>query len=166
MSKEVSIFLINQIIEDGRTSVAGMTPADRLGFNKQRNLKSWLNLDYVKAWFKKMYENGWEFKGVLEYEELPFNGVIIMDRKIKLIPIKKTEKGKLLEAKPEELEKEVLKVAEEIVLKKQIEIHQEAESLHLYKEFEEKNPGKHAVYQGKETKQFQEWKENKENGSN
>ena len=70
-----------RIVQDG-LSILGLDASDILGFTKPANERSIRRLRGTQAWFKKMYEDGWRYTGTFEYEGLPYNGFVVMEREL------------------------------------------------------------------------------------
>ena len=189
-----------RIVQDG-LSILGLDASDILGFTKPANERSIRRLRGTQAWFKKMYEDGWRYTGTFEYEGLPYNGFVVMERELP---------NKTLDAIREEIEA-ILKEDEHSkyihvpkaippefrgMIAKTGSLRESPDDLHPYPTVEELNKGiekvrepkegfesdvnlfmiestkemktleeiffdetgKNAVWHGKETKAFREWK--------
>lgn len=91
---EVGFVQGNRTINDGLV-ILGMNATDILGFAKPANERRTRKVKGAQAWFKKMYEDGWRYKGTFEQEGLLHNGFVVMERELP---------NKVLDAIREELE--------------------------------------------------------------
>ncbi len=80
---EVGFVDARRVISDG-LAIIGLDSTDILGFAKEENETIARRTKGAQAWFKRMYEDGWGFKGMFEYEglRLLYGGFIIMEREL------------------------------------------------------------------------------------
>jgi len=161
---ELRIVTITELLTDG-VALTAMNSADRLNLGAGKGKTRYeRNSEAVTAWFGQITNGGWKYGGTFEYEGLPNRGVILLYKNKtnkKLLELVDKLDGKTL-SPTEKLEK--LQAA---IKKRQAEIEDDdveiksaeeiAESISDIKLFEA-TTGKNAVWQGRLTKAYKEWK--------
>lgn len=93
------------------------------------------NKKLILKYMNEVGQNGWEFVGVIEYQLLPYRGMLVFRREIE-----------------EEAGNE-----EEILRDSMLEAHKISED-EIKEAFKEENPDKHILWRGKITDQYKEFK--------
>jgi hypothetical protein len=157
--------------ERGILNLGGLSP---MGLTDAKIQRAAENRNSIENYVNRMSLEGWEFAGEINYENLPYGGNLIFKKLIEIDMLEKTlntfptknKEGKdieqtnqtyekKLEVRKKHLEDRKAKLKEE--LKKDDEPKRERKTVDLEKTFE-KETGKHAIYNARETVAYKEWK--------
>jgi len=161
---DIKLVTITELLTDG-VALTAMNSADRLNLGAGKGKTRFeRNTEAVGAWFGQITTGGWKYGGIFEYEGLPNRGLIVLYKdkpNVKLLELIDKLDGKTLTPteKLEELQKKQADIVTVEELEKNFgtskeELEENIADIKLF----EATTGKNAIWQGRKTKAYIDWK--------